>query len=114
MSGHEDDHAEYGLVMPLVVCSDQGGPYDASAFVAGIRYAQLDAILALDGYTRQIGHTLNQGEPIHHVIETELMPQVDLLAMHRGFVVEFAPWDEDPSWTFATFSRPEPDVQPDP
>lgn len=90
----------YGLVMPFVVCGDDG-PYDSASFVAGCRFTQdqmqLDAeTVTGDGWTWQ------------RYVYPAMLPQYDLLAMHHGLVMESEPWDEHPDeWTLITFRRPE-------
>lgn len=52
MTGAGDDHeehdAEFGLVMPFVVCESQGGPYDDNAYVAGFEAGNLAMNLVLN------------------------------------------------------------------
>lgn len=97
MGDHQDD-AEYGLVMPFVVCEDQGGPYKADAFVAGVWYGQIDSVLKLGG--------LWSG-----YVPSPLVPQLDLLAMHYGRTMTAVPWDEHPEdHTLVTFGVPEGDA----
>jgi hypothetical protein len=92
-----DDHeAEYGLVMPFVVCDDNGGPLDAHSFVCGVRYGALAERLALPWLQ---GHS--------EYVEPDLVAQLDLLAMHLGWVMEVTPWGEHPDeWVFVSFARP--------
>lgn len=90
----EPEEETYGMVMPLVVVVSHGGPFDDLAFVAGARYGQLAEKLTTE-----------------HPIEfstyeyTELVPQLDLLAMHLGYKLLVEPWDEHPDeWVRATFT----------
>lgn len=85
----------FGLVMPFIVCSDQGGPYDAAAFVAGATWQAIDSELERD-------------KPIitSHYVDPALVAQLDLSAMRHGYRLEAAPWDEHPDeWTLVTFHR---------
>lgn len=91
----------YGLVMPFVVVTSKGGPWDDQAYVAGYEMGLLDARLQLgivgDGY--QI-HTWN-------------IPQADLIAMRHGYTANGEISDDHPEWAFVTFeagSGPEPTV----
>lgn len=87
--------AEYGLVMPFVVCASNGGPYDDDSFVAGYQAGQLDSELGAAGWAR-----VERGFPI----PSALVPQVDLIAMKHGYAVEATPWGDDPAaWTFVAF-----------
>lgn len=98
MSNHEDP--EYEMIMPLVVCKTNGGPYDDLSFVVGMRYAEI--VLAL------------QTLPVFGVIEcvtmveNGLVPQLDLLAMHYGWSLETTPCETegvDETWTEAKFTK---------
>lgn len=65
-----DEHdPEYELVIPFVVTDDNGGPYEANAFVAGVQYGC-------------IHECLKQGKDWHGYVKTNLISQLDLLAMH--------------------------------
>lgn len=92
----ESHEATYGLVMPFVVCESKGGPYQDNAFVAGVRYGQID----------REARTIGTGCEKSWTVETPLVPQLDLLAMHLGVTFTVEPWDEHPDeWRFVTFSR---------
>ena len=82
------DEQRYELVMPFVVTSDNGGVYDADSFVAGMR-------------TKDIWVRCEVGEnPIVSYEPTPLVPQLDLVAMHFGYVLSQEPWWEHPEeWT---------------
>jgi hypothetical protein len=75
--GQEDpDEAGHSLLYPFVCCASNGGPYDDAAFVAGVRFGHIDAVL-------------QAGPAIHETtVEEALLPQLDLLAMHRGYSTE--------------------------
>lgn len=95
----EPEHygAEFGLVMPFVVCKSNGGPFDDHAFVAGARYGQIE----------EEAKTIDAGGEKSWYAEPGLVPQLDLLAMHHGLTMATVPWDEHPDeWTLVTFSRP--------
>ncbi len=81
--------AEYGMVMPFVVCASAGGPYDDEAFCAGYDLATLDTLLDL------------QHPPVlQRTVRTATMPQVDLIAMKHGYSIKSRPWpDDDGYWT---------------
>lgn len=88
----EDEEGSWELVMPFVVCASQGGPYDDEAFVAGIRLQQL-------------WHRLEVGDPdvLSEYVPPELVPQLDLLAMHLGYTLTAEPHNED--WALVAFRR---------
>lgn len=79
---------------PFVVTQENGGPYEAAAFVAGAEYGYLDALMEV-------------GRPsIERYVAPELVKQLDLAAMHRGYVLTSEPWDEHPDeWTLVTLVR---------
>lgn len=86
------------IVMPFIVVASVGGPYDDDAFVAGVRMQQIDAILEAGpadcGWVYQVA------------VEPALVPQLDLVAMHRGYATDHQPWEEHPDeWTMVTFTR---------
>jgi hypothetical protein len=91
-----DQPGDYGLIMPFVVCKDQGGPYDGDAFVAGYVAGILDTLLPI---------VRPHGVTVERYVVPELVPQLDLLAMRHGFKLTAEPWDEHPDeWTFVTFT----------
>jgi hypothetical protein len=80
----ESEPGSYGLVFPFIVCASQGGPYDDQAFVAGARFGALTA-------------RAEAGEPRIESYEAPAMvPQIDLLAMHYGYVLAVEPWEVAP------------------
>jgi hypothetical protein len=88
MSDHDDGHdAEYGLVMPFVVCASKGGPYDDDAFTAGYEMGSLDGLIA-------------QGPiSLTTTIRTASVPQADLIAMHHGYIVTERRDEDDGEWS---------------
>lgn len=97
--------AEFGLVMPFVVCATQGGPYEDHAFVAGVWFGQIGQIL------RHCQETGSDPDQFEMPVPTPLVPQLDLLAMHHGFTMTSEPWSEAPDeHTFVTFAVPDPEV----
>lgn len=96
MSDDEKTPREYGLVMPFVLCTSNGGPYDDEAFVVGWEMGALEAWLEAgqpNGAQRQIHSTA--------------VPQADLLAMRYGYAMSAEPYDEVPEWTLLTFTHAE-------
>lgn len=103
-----DDDQSWGLVIPFIVCTSQGGPYQDEAFVAGFQAGQLDqrlAMLALAG-----------GQRTTAMVRTALVPLLELIAMNRGFpTVTAEPVQADPDrdtpampdWSTITFATPE-------
>ena len=89
--------AEFGLMMPFVVCASNGGPYDDEPYCAGFEAGMVDTILS----------TLLPG--IHHLarpVRSDNLPQIDLIAMQHGWsIVSTVVDDEHPEWTTVTFSR---------
>lgn len=97
MADELEPEAEYGLVMPFVVCQSQGGPYEDRSFVAGARYAQIEHEAA----------TIATGRQKEWYAEPELVPQLDLVAMKLGLTMTSVAWTERPDeWTLVTMSRP--------
>lgn len=76
-----DDDGTYQLVMPLIVCQDNGGPYDGEAFVAGAYFGEATAAVRL----MPIGMTWRRFVP------ARLVPQLDLLAMAERVHIRATP-----------------------
>lgn len=88
----EPEETEYGMVMPLVSVASKGGPYDDQAYAAGWEMGQLDTELKADyGRYETTIRTANAG-------------QVDLIAMHRGYLCQTAPTQFE-EWTYAVFTK---------
>lgn len=95
--GDEPEKVTYGLVMPYVVCEDQGGPWKADAFVGGVYFGEISTVAGLGriGLAR-----LAQG----WYVPSELVPQLDLLAMEQKLAMTAEPWAEAPDeHTFVSF-----------
>ena len=89
--------AEYDLVIPFVACQSQGGPHEDDAFVAGYQAGRIDHALAV---LVTVG-----GREMRATVRSDLVRQLDLIAMHHGFTVESEACAE--GWTFATFRTAE-------
>jgi hypothetical protein len=86
----------YELAVPFVVCTSVGGPYDDDAFVAGFQAGQIDQALQAASVAR--------ASEVRFTVNAELVRQLELIAMHRGFPVMAAEAAEDaPGWSFVTF-----------
>ena len=84
------------IVMPFTVCSSLGGPYDDAAFQAGWNCALIDRVLNSNRYAY-----------FEDVVQTPLVPQLDLLAMHHGYTMRSRPvagMDPD-EYTHIAFTR---------
>lgn len=86
------DHLE--LAERFVVVRSVGGPYEDEAYCAGVEHGRIDEAMARD-------------EPvIETIVRTANVPQLDLLAMRRGYTCEAKPWGDNPElWSFGTFRR---------
>lgn len=73
------EEADYGLVMPFVACTSQGGPYDDAAFVAGFECGQIDR--ALQVIAAAGGNTAT------FTVGTDVVKQLELIGMNRGFPI---------------------------
>ena len=100
------DEEEWALVVPFVVCTSQGGPYDDDSFVAGFQAGQIDQALAV--------LSVSGGDRYHTTVRTALMPLLELIAMNRGFGTvtagEVTDTDDHPAlpeWTYLSISRGE-------
>lgn len=94
------DHLEgpMELVLPFVSCVSKGGPYDDTAFTAGFQAGRLDQRLAVAAAA--------QIDALGATVYTDLIPQVDLIAMNNGYTME--PQQCGPpaeAWTVVVFTR---------
>lgn len=91
--GSDDPGSEhYTLVMPFVICRDRGGPFDADSFAAGWACAVIDV--------RLLGES---DSTIEVPVLRTVVPQLDLVAMRRGWRLSTEGLDDE--WVLATFTR---------
>lgn len=95
----EDGEAEYGIVMPFVLCKSNGGPYDDAAFVSGARMGALEVTLRL-------AQAIPELKPRGLYAHPEEAQQIDLLAMRFGFTSHAEPYSDE--WTLFEFDWPTP------
>jgi hypothetical protein len=79
MTDQASSDGEFGLLMPFVVTSDRGGPFDPVAYVCGWELGALDARLAAAKH-----HGLGCPEVVIH---RENVPQASLVAMQHGMTM---------------------------
>jgi hypothetical protein len=88
----------YDLVMPFIVCQTNGGPYDDDAFVAGFQAGEIDQAL-------KTASTVRAAKVHFAMVHTALLPQLELIAMHRGFPKVLAEQTEGyEEWADVTFA----------
>lgn len=91
----DETEPEYGLLYPFTVCTSKGGPYEDQAFVAGVQFGRVAA--AMERQEPLIGPVM---------VRSDLVPQIDLAAMHHGYTLSAEAWDEHPDeWSRATLTR---------
>ncbi|MET7713715.1 hypothetical protein [Streptomyces sp. NPDC005407] len=95
-AGPNDDGVQLELVMPFVIVQSQGGPFDDDAFVAGVTCGHLDHELMV---AAALG-----GLPGVRYIDARLLPQVDLIAMRHGYVLELGHLDDASGWQAVQFT----------
>lgn len=98
MTHGQHEGVEYGLVMPFVVCTSKGGPYQDGAYVAGWEAGSLDTTLKLtaSGFPAE---RMVFPQPFH----ADNRDQIDLIAMQYGMVAEFT--DLGDGWVSLTLRR---------
>lgn len=84
--GHE-------LVMPFVTVASKGGPHEDHAYTAGWSMGAIDALLE---------H--RRPALVEETVQTDCMPQVDLIAMRHGYSAVFEPTDVG-GWEFMQLTR---------
>lgn len=90
--GEPDDAEGWGLVFPFVVCESADDP-----FVAGYQAGRIDTALAA---AAAVGAT-----NASYTVRSDLVPQLELIAMHHGFPSVTAEVCEGtPEWSWVTFS----------
>jgi hypothetical protein len=77
------DDGQYHDIMPIVAVQSNGGPYQDADFLAGMLLGQIDTALT------------HQPEHASWTIPAELLPQLDLLAMHHHYRFEVIPMEHD-------------------
>jgi hypothetical protein len=85
---------ELSLVMPFVVVTSVGGPFDDESFVAGWHCAQISEALS------------HSGTSWSGTVPRALVPQLDLIGMERGLVVTVSGREND--WAVVDLSPPSP------
>lgn len=95
IADNEAPGPEYELIMPFVVVTSVGGPYDDDAYVAGFEMGRLDAVLQLS----------SRATITHQVImRTANVAQADLIAMnHRWTVAQVVELDD--GWSQIELNR---------
>ncbi len=94
MSPTEDEDS-YEMVYPFVVCTSNGGIYDDAAFVAGCYFGQ--AMYKVE----------HREERISMTVPPALVPQLELLAMSKGYELASSLWDEAPDeWALVRLELP--------
>lgn len=88
----EPAEVEFGLAVPFVVCESKGGPFRDQDFVCGFECGRVDALL-------QQGPVRLRTE-----VHTECVPQMDLCAMYRGYVMTAEESFVD-GWTDVKFEK---------
>lgn len=97
----QPEREEWNIVVPFVVCQSQGGPYEDLAFCAGFEAGRISQALK--------SATAADATVLRYTVRTELVKQLDLIAMDAGFKMVTAEVEETddhpamPEWTFATF-----------
>lgn len=98
MSDPEAD-PDYELLIPFVACRSNGGAYDDDSFTAGVQFGMIFVEAGM--LTRKTGSTKQW-----HV-RTQLVPQMDLVAMVYGLEMTSEPWEHQPNeWTLITMRKP--------
>ena len=84
------------LVMPFVVVTSQGGPFDDDTYTAGWEAGSI---------ARHLWDAPAECLLMRFTCRSANVPQLDLVAMDAGFVTETEIWADDDSWSFMTFRR---------
>lgn len=106
MSDNDDEVGHpFGMVMPFLPVTSKGGPFDDNAYAAGWECGQIAALLE---YSSEVPGTLAESQRLKLPVRTANVDQLDLVAMHHGFVIdEREPWEDGSEWTFIRFRKVE-------
>lgn len=85
--------ADYDLVMPFVVVTSKGGPYDDEAFVAGYRIGAIDAEMR------------HRALSVSATCRAPDEPQIDLVAMRHGYETKARSVSEDGEWITLNYEQ---------
>lgn len=86
-----DEDQDYSLVMPFVVVTSEGGPYDDESFVAGFQSGRI--------YER-----MSQGEAeFTEMVNPDLFRQCNLIARRYGYTMQTHRTGDDENWREITF-----------
>lgn len=97
-SGGDSTQQHMSLVVPFVACRSQGGPYEDNGFAAGFQAGEIHRalLMAAPAHAERVRFPM---------VRSDLLPQLDLLAMHAGFTIVARNIDERfPQWADVTFS----------
>lgn len=99
----DDEHAEkttYALLYPFTCVTSKGGPFDDTAFVAGVTVGRIDMALTVAFATGVDRYWVT--------VPTALVPQLELVGMAHGYpVLTSEQSSEWPEWTLVTFQTEE-------
>jgi len=94
------DFEGYELVMPLVVVTSKGGPFDDNAYAAGWEAgAFMETLRAL----ARAGLPASDIK-LHMPVRAANVPQLDLIAMDAGWAMQTDPAD-DGFWVYVTLTE---------
>jgi len=85
------------LSMPFVIVTSNGGPYDDAAFVAGATCGHL--IAELEAVSQ------HGAVPRDRYVRTEYLPQVDLIAMRYGYLLQLGEVDDASGHQHVSFKK---------
>lgn len=81
------------LLFPFTVCKSHGGRLDDRSFVLGVQFGAAHSQMV-------------NGEPlIEGYYDSELTQQIDLAAMHSGYLMRSSVDSDTPEWTYIWLVR---------
>lgn len=99
-SYNEGDEEEYWLLMPFVVTKNGGGELDDRAFARGYECGHIDAEITMCARMPQDLPAC----PSPRYVSTDIVPQLDLIAMRHGYVMAHETSSERPEWSWVEFA----------
>lgn len=98
MTPTEPEDDSFGVLVPFTCVESVGGPYDDAAFCAGFTVGSVHASLAALSQ-------LDRPVPMTEHVRTDLVAQLDLVAMHHGWTTSHS-GDDGGGWTVMAFHPP--------
>jgi hypothetical protein len=93
---HPFHDAGWTPLMPFVVVKEHGGPFDAESFSAGYECGNI---------MRMLDQVPPEVPALVLTVRTANVPQIDMFAMHHGWLAAAVPYGEEAYWSVMELTR---------